>query len=160
MATGKNPSWTRDELIIALDLYLRHRDKLPAPSDPEITTASVLLNKLSGALGSQYESFRNANSVYMKLANFRGIDPQYTSQGKKGLERGGKGDREVWDDFTSQPKELALAAAAIRQNVEAGIDAGTEPDEGGITEAAEGRLLTRMHLRRERNAKLVAEKKK
>ncbi|WP_154676074.1 hypothetical protein [Cupriavidus nantongensis] len=28
-ASKKNPDWRRDELILALDLYLRHRQKLP-----------------------------------------------------------------------------------------------------------------------------------
>jgi hypothetical protein len=25
---AKNPTWSRDELILALDLYLRHRERL------------------------------------------------------------------------------------------------------------------------------------
>jgi 5-methylcytosine-specific restriction protein A len=125
-----------------------------------IVETSRLLNRLAGALGSDFQNFRNPNGVYMKLGNFCAIDPSYTSPGRKGLTRGGKGDREVWGDFSNRPKELALAAAAITATVESGFaseDAG-EPE--GISEAPEGRLLTRLHITRERNAKLVAEKKK
>ena len=158
-SVGRNPPWSRDELIIALDLYLTNRNSLPSKNDPRVIEASELLNRLSGALGTRHENFRNANSVYMKLGNFRGVDPQYTALGKKGLSRGGKGDQEVWNDFALHPAELALAASAIRSN----ILNDTVPTDGweadGITEAPEGRLLTRVHQSRERSPKLVAERK-
>lgn len=121
---------------------------------------SQLLNQLSGALGAKYQSFRNPNSVYMKLGNFRGIDPEYVSQGKKGLSRGGKGDREVWDDFALKLDALTLAASAIKTNLLSETIDFDSIDTGGITEAPEGRLLTRVHLSRERSSKLVAEKKR
>lgn len=156
----RNPPWTRDELIVALDLYLRHRDRLPSPNDAEILDTSKILNQLAGALGKRHESFRNANSVYMKLGNFRSIDPQYVSQGLKGLMRGGKLDREVWEDFIERNKALAEAADAIRAIVISGCADELPFELEGITEAAEGKLLTRVHMSRERNQKLVSEKKR
>lgn len=89
---------------------MRHREQLPSPEHPDIIETSKLLNQLSGTLGSQFKNFRNANSVYMKLANFRGIDPIYTSQGKKGLQRGAKGDAETWNDFANEPERLRQVA--------------------------------------------------
>jgi hypothetical protein len=53
----------------------------------------------------------------MKLGNFRGIDPQYVSKGKKGLARCGKIDRQVWGDFVNNQKMLADAAEAIKINI-------------------------------------------
>jgi hypothetical protein len=32
---ARNPTWSRDELILALDLYLRHRESLPDSDGPE-----------------------------------------------------------------------------------------------------------------------------
>ena len=32
----RNPTWVRDELILALDLYLKHREALPAKNSLEI----------------------------------------------------------------------------------------------------------------------------
>jgi hypothetical protein len=42
----------------------------------------------------------------MKLANFRAVDPLHTSQGKRGLSRGGHGVDEVWAAFAEHPAEL------------------------------------------------------
>ena len=160
LEVGRNPPWSRDELIIALDLYMKHRERLPSPNDSEVTETSLLLNRLSGALGAKFKSFRNSNSVYMKLGNFRGVDPQYVSLGKKGLSRGGKADREVWEDFALNLEALSLAAAAIKSNLLSETINFDTLNMEGITEAPEGRLLTRLHVSRERSAKLVAQKKR
>lgn len=155
---GPNPRWSRDELIVALDLYMRHRESLPPRDGREVASASKLLITLGARLGLSSDNFRNANSVYMKLGNFRSIDPLYTNKGFRGLPRGGKGDAEVWADFAERPRELALAAAAIRDAVasEKPIELSSESE---VIEAVEGRLLASLHIRRERDTKLVTAKK-
>lgn len=45
-----NPDWTRDELIIALDVYLRHRTRLPDKGSKEIINLSRTLNRLGEKL--------------------------------------------------------------------------------------------------------------
>jgi hypothetical protein len=45
---ARNPTWSRDELILALDLYLRHRERLPDSDDAEIVELSHTLNSLFG----------------------------------------------------------------------------------------------------------------
>jgi hypothetical protein len=92
----RNPAWTRDELILALELYLRHRERLPDSDDAEIVELSRTLNSLFGDQAEDANLFRNPNGVYMKLANFRAVDPVHTSQGKRGLSRGGHGVGEIW----------------------------------------------------------------
>ena len=87
---ARNPPWSRDELLLALDLYLRHRKNIPSQDHEEVVRLSKELVALGGAMGSQFQNFRNPNGVYMKLANFQALDPIYTSVGKKGLARGGK----------------------------------------------------------------------
>jgi hypothetical protein len=79
---ARNPTWSRDELILALDLYLRHRERLPDSDDAEIVELSHTLNSLFGERANDAVLFRNRNGVYMKLANFRAVDPLHTSQGK------------------------------------------------------------------------------
>ena len=153
----RNPPWSRDELILAFDLYLRNRQRLPEHDDPAISSLSSLLQTLAGATAGRFASYRNANSVYMKLANFRALDPLYVEQGKKGLSRGGRLDVEVWTEFADSPEEIARIAAAIRANA---ADYKLDDDEPRYTtEASEGKLLSRLHQRRERNAKLVESKK-
>jgi 5-methylcytosine-specific restriction enzyme A len=40
----RNPTWSRDELILALDLYMRRRERLPDSDDPEVVELSRALN--------------------------------------------------------------------------------------------------------------------
>ena len=154
----RSPPWSRDELILALDLYARHRDKLPDHDSPEIIDLSAMLNKLSGAAGTEFEKFRNANGVHMKLANFRALDPQQTAQGKQGLTRGGQGDRDVWAEYSGRLADLHAAAAAIKAATDAKEDTDLAADDAFV-DAPEGRLLSRMHAARERSHKLVERKK-
>src|SRR5580700_2153669 len=82
---ASNPDWTRDELILALNLYLKYRHKPPGKESPEILELSRVLNQLGEKLfppEDRADTFRNMNGVYMKLMNFRRLDPQYTSGGK------------------------------------------------------------------------------
>ena len=128
---------------------------------------SALLNKLAatlhGAAGKE-RTFRNPNGVYMKLMNFRRLDPEYTSMAKKGLTRGGVADEVIWQDLATDPERCHKVAAAIMRNLAAEpgrMSPGDNDDDGEpLDEAPEGRLLTHQHVRRERSRKLVESKKK
>ena len=96
----------------------------------------------------------------MKLMNFRRLDPEYTTEGKKGLSRGAKADEEVWAEFADDPvrcHNVALAIIAALDVTDSASSWETEIDDG-VQEAAEGRLLKRTHLARERNRALVENK--
>lgn len=150
----RNPDWTRDELILALDVYFRHRPLRISQSHPDIVGLSKLLNALSIHINPpDKRTFRNPNGVYMKLCNFLRLDPEYKG---KGLTSGAGGDEVVWNRFSSDPEALAATAAAIRLNVSARNHEGffllgVEEEE----EFPEGRVLFRAHIARERNPKLV-----
>lgn len=152
----KNPRWHRDELILALDLYLRRAPSSLAKHSPEIVELSELLNKLK-LHNSSYrdERYRNANGVYMKLCNFLRFDPNYKGSG---LQRGSKAEETVWQEFANQPDKCHLVAEAIRAIVTSGeklIALLDDEDFDGLEEAEEGRVLTKMHRQRERSQKLV-----
>ncbi len=153
---ARNPNWTRDEVILALDLYLREgRQQLDA-SHPKVLELSNLLNTLPIHSPELRESkFRNATGVSMKLGNFLAVDPDYEGVG---LSRGSRLEKEIWDEFASEPYRLHSLAAAIRSNREA-----AEPPEPYQTpdeeEFPEGRILTRVHKQRERNRSAVRRKK-
>lgn len=108
-----NPPWSRDELILALELYFRiHR---VANRRAEIAELSRTLNALSSHEAHPDPGrFRNPNGVGMKLANFAAIDPEHEGIS---LRRGGRADREVWAEFTSDREALAREAARIRARV-------------------------------------------
>lgn len=158
----RNSTWLRDELILALDLYLRYRAFPLAKESAEVKELSDFLNKMGRALGAaNAETFRNANGVYMKLMNFRRFDPNYTNDGKVGLVRGNKDEEIVWLEFSSNLARLQSVAAAIRLAVAECVNGELAgDDDGGIKEANEGRILTRLHRVRERSRALVEQCKK
>lgn len=156
----RNSPWIRDELILALDLYVRHAGNPPGKTSQDISELSALLNRLGDVTGRTHQAtYRNANGVYMKCMNFRRFDPAYTSSGRKGLTRGNKLEEEVWNEFAEQPARLHKTAAAIREAIEVGdvevIDDAVDDD----YEAAEGKVLTALHRRRERSRTIVRKRK-
>lgn len=163
----RNPDWHRDELIVALNFYLKHRPRLPGKQSGQIAALSALLNSLGSLLHSEGAgaTFRNINGVYMKLMNFRRFDPSYTATGAVGLTRGGRGDKLVWDEFAADPLRLShtaqtiIAAISQKQDIPA-LDHGVSSESPYMSEAPEGRLITDMHRRRERSRKLIENKKK
>ena len=154
----RNPTWSKDELIVALDFYIRFNGNPPDKRGMEIKQLSDILNQMDCGKERATDKFRNANGVYMKLMNFRRFDPKYAAKGRSGLTRGGKGEEEVWNDFYYRPKELKEAAGAIKLNLKTHLpEVNLEEEE--VAEAAEGRLLTRIHLARERSREIVQKKK-
>src|SRR5262245_41443890 len=157
----RNPPWTRDELILALELYLRNPVSPPGKSSPAVIELSGLLNKLGRILGhGDTETFRNANGVYMKMMNFRRFDQEYASAGKVGLTRGNKDEETVWLEFSQDRERLVRVADAIRRAILLpAYEHGVIDEEEDTVEAEEGRLLTRLHRTRERSRKLVEQRK-
>ena len=79
--------WTRDELVIAMNLYC----KLPFG---QIYYKKPIIIEVAQKLG------RTPSSLAMKLVNFASLDPVHQSRGVKGLSGASKGDREIWEEFT------------------------------------------------------------
>jgi 5-methylcytosine-specific restriction protein A len=158
-STPRNPPWTIDELILALDLYLQHHGNPPGKNSAEIVQLSETLNAMASKFGaSDYEKFRNPNGVYMKLMNFRRFDPDYTASGRVGLTRGNKNEQVVWERFAANPAKLRSVANAIKVAIEL-PEVENRADEPEDMEAEEGRVLTRLHHTRERNRKLIDKRK-
>jgi 5-methylcytosine-specific restriction protein A len=163
---SRNPDWSQDELILALEFYVRHRPRIPGQASDEISSLSAEIAKLGRLIhGHASETFRNANGVYMKAMNFRRFDPDFATTGGAGLRRGGSGDERVWKQFADQPAALAKAAAAIRETLawaDKDEDRSEElslPVEDDLAEAVEGALVTRLHRTRERSKALTQKKK-
>lgn len=151
----RNPNWARDELILALDLYMKHRPQILDDTHRDVIELSSVLNALPIHTDRpDKETFRNPNGVHMKLGNFAALDPIYPGAG---LMAGGKGDAAVWDRFHDHPNELAAIAIALREVAAAGSAPGApEEDED---EAEEGKIVFRMHRRYERDRSLREKKK-
>lgn len=121
-----------------------------------------MLNKMHRLSGtSATPTLRNTNGVYLKMMNLRALDPQFTAQGKKGMQSGGALEKVVWREYAGHRNRLATDAEAIRLAVAGANEAKlaalppAEPYEG-----EEGGVIIRLHKRYERDPKLVAEKRK
>lgn len=91
MASGRR--WTRDELLIALNLY--HKLNFG-----QLHARNPVIISLAEKLG------RSSNSVAMKLVNFASLDPALRLRGIKGLEGASALDRTVWEEFHADPAEV------------------------------------------------------
>jgi putative restriction endonuclease len=78
--------WTRDELILAINLYC----KMPFG---RLTSNSPEIKELAKQIG------RTANSVALKLVNFSSLDPSLQARGIKGMGNASKLDKQIWEEF-------------------------------------------------------------
>jgi 5-methylcytosine-specific restriction enzyme A len=73
---AKPPNWTRDKLILALNLFFSVNPIHTTEEHPEIIKLGRVLNDLpiqhKQDIGVQ---FRNPNWVYMKICNYLKSDP-------------------------------------------------------------------------------------
>lgn len=154
----RNPSWSRDEHIVALDFYLRHTPIIPGKDSVEVIELSRKLNLLQQNLGGETpDKFRNPSGVYMKLMNFRRFDPDYKGVG---LANGNKDEEVVWDLYANQPDKLHQLAQHILsftkpEHIKEKLPELTEEE----IESNEGQILSRVHRYRERDSTLVRKKK-
>ena len=146
-------------MILALELYFRENPNQTSDNNPEIIKLSETLNKLPVHPETRHgEKFRNPNGVYMKLCNFLRFDPGYAGVG---LTRGGKLEEEIWNEFAHDKgrlKAVATSIVAAMGDVSAPTDAeaaATDIDE----EFPEGRVLTQLHKKRERNRVATCKKR-
>lgn len=155
----RNPKWTKDELILALELFLKVNPLHTSEKHLDIIALSDLLNRLPiHSDRPDREKFRNPNGVYMKLCNFLRLDPSYTG---KGLDAGSKLDEEVWNEYAANRPRLTAVADAIRNNYNSTINSnGSGLAVTDDEEFPEGKVLEKVHKLRERNASLTRKKKK
>lgn len=141
-----NPKWTRDETLLALDLYFTLKGQVPSPKAAEIIALSNLLRSLPyHAEAAKQPTFRNPDGVGFKLMNLRQVATG------KGLGNVSAMDRQIWKELGDREEEVHKLAAAIKAGIAA---AGSEQLPEIEQELPEGRLLTTLHVRRERNPKV------
>ncbi|WP_380880054.1 HNH endonuclease [Sphingomonas sp. DBB INV C78] len=154
---AKNPLWTREQVILALDLYQKHGGRDPGATHPDVLEISALLRQMATEAG--LATYRNPSGVIMKMMNFRSLDPVFTSRGGKGLDGASKLDEAVWAEFEGKPLDLAIAAEAVRAGV-ANTMTKDALDDVRSYSAKEGKVSYRLHRTLERDAKVVALRKR
>lgn len=158
----RNPDWSRDELILALELYFHAERKQLDARDSRVIELSRTLNLLQiHSNDKRNADFRNSQGVSMKLGNFLSIDPEYSGVG---LQRGSKLDKQIWDEFANNLNQLKIVASSIRKGLNWIAESKTDYVAETISaddddEFPEGKVLTRLHKRKERNPQVVRKKK-
>lgn len=109
----KNPNWTREELILALDLYFNLDQGQMHKGHPDVIKVS---DELIG-LNIHKEipdkvKFRNPSSVSRRLGNFKTMDSGYDGEG---LANSGKLAKQIWKEFNQHRDKLRKEADLIRQ---------------------------------------------
>ncbi|MBO9564742.1 MAG: HNH endonuclease [Niastella sp.] len=95
-----NKLWTREEFILALNLYL----KLPFGKMHSRTPEIIHLANLIG---------RTPDSVAIRLTNFASVDSFHQARGVKGMEGGKKQVQPIWDEFINDREELLFESEKI-----------------------------------------------
>jgi putative restriction endonuclease len=97
---SKHKDWTREEHILAFNLYCKIPFGRQHPRAPEVI-------ELAKVLG------RSANSISLKLNNFSRLDPELQARGITGMKHGAKGEAEVWHEFENNPETLAFESERL-----------------------------------------------
>jgi putative restriction endonuclease len=88
-------NWNRDELLVVFNLYCRTPFGKLHKGNPEVIA-------LAQRIG------RTPSSVAMKLVNFASLDPVQQARRIRGLGNVSRADREIWDEFNSNPEQFAF----------------------------------------------------
>ena len=112
MASRKN--WSRQELILAFNLYCKTPFGKIHNRNPQIIELASLIG-------------RTPSSVSWKLANFARLDPAIQARGLSGATHGSKKEKEIWDEFHRDWESLSfesevLEATLHNKNVEDTLD--------------------------------------
>ena len=138
-----NQDWTREEHILAFNLYC----KIPFGS---IHMNNPRIIELARILG------RKVGSVSLKLSNFARLDPALQARGIRGMKHGAKGEEEVWREFAAHPEILAfeserLLAERLGKPIEQVADLETEDlPPAGIEREATVRIRVNQKFFRDR----------
>lgn len=113
MASGRRV-WSRDELLVAFNLYCRTPFGRLHRNNPDIIALSQRLD-------------RTPSSVAMKLCNFASLDPVQRARNIAGLRNVAAADRAVFQEFDADWSALAAQSEAAMSRL--GVPLVTTPDE-------------------------------
>ena len=139
--------WTRDEVILALDLFFSSHKKVFPVDSPEVIKLSKLLNELPIIpREDKTDDFRNTSGIHFQLS-------QFDSYLKGRVLKVGKIFVQVYEEYIHDLSELHKIASAIRnsKNILNTIPFGDKVEGLGFKEGA---LLFHLHRYFEADYKL------
>jgi hypothetical protein len=129
-------NWTREEVVLALDLYVRSGaaggGPVPTQASDGVQELSALLKRFSAyPAAEQGATYRSPDAVHLKLANLRSVQ----TVGKDGMPAHSRMDVAVWAEFDGAWELLAVTADALRSELGQGLI--REPSETPVMEEVE-----------------------
>ncbi len=95
--------WTRDELILAINLYCKMPFGKMHGRNPDIIEFAKLIG-------------RTPASIALKLGNFASFDPTLKERGIKGASNASKLDKKIWDEFYNNWDAALIASEQLLAN--------------------------------------------
>lgn len=89
--------WTREELLVALNLYEKLRFGQFHSKQPVIVEVAARMKRTPGSLA-------------MKLSNLASLDPKVQARGIVGLQGASNLDQEVWEEFHANREDIVPAS--------------------------------------------------
>jgi putative restriction endonuclease len=105
--------WTREELIVAFNLYC----KIPFG---RIHMRNPLIIELAKAIR------RTPSAVSWKLANFARLDPALKKRKIAGAAHGARGEVEIWNEFNDNWEKLTFESERLLREMPGGIASAAE----------------------------------
>lgn len=93
-------NWTKEETIIAFNIYCKIPFKKSSKTNPTIIKYAEIIGRSPSALN-------------MKIGNFGRLDPELKKQGITGLAHGSKLEKVVWDEFNGNWDKLAFESEKL-----------------------------------------------
>lgn len=103
MKTGQR-LWTRDELLLALNLYYQLPFGKLDKGNPEVVRLATIID-------------RTPSSVAYKLVNFASLDPSLQARGIKGATNASKLDRDIWNEFYQHLEDASYESQQLYQSL-------------------------------------------
>ena len=96
----KRNNWTREQLILAFNLYIKIPYGTITGSNPRVMELAHLIGRTPDAVG-------------LKLCNFARFDDYHKARGVKGLAHGGKLDEVIFNEFTHNWDDLLFESEQV-----------------------------------------------
>jgi|GEM_PF-3609270 len=147
---GRNRSWTHDEVVLALQLYLREGVVSLERARP--LSEELRAWPIEGHFAAN-PSFRNEQSVRSKLYNLQWLE----TNGARGRAKAGAQTEAVWREFGADLDRVDAAAVEIREALATVHRSGGVAEDEYETDESGIRLVA--HRRRERDADVPRRKR-
>jgi len=122
----KGNNWTREETIVAFNVYCKIPFKNSSKNNPTVI-------KYANIIG------RSPSALNMKIGNFGRLDPELKKQGITGLVNGSKLEEDIWNEFNGDWEKLAFESEELIAKFQNKKVEETQEQEIDLKELPEGK---------------------